>query len=125
MNQQLELVLSESFKDMSSVDFSKCSAVFEDGSYSIQFLSDQHLRNDIMSIEVCVNGETVGNIILNDLISTIDGRVQYKGGDSIKQLFLLHYDLIILSFILVFNDGSSKELYSDYLLTIFKECYRL
>ena len=120
MNQQLELVLSESFKDMSSVDFSKCSAVFEDGSYSIQFLSDQHLRNDIMSIEVCVNGETVGNIILNDLISTIDGRVQYKGGDSIKQLFLLHYDLIILSFILVFNDGSSKELYSDYLLCMSK-----
>ena len=40
MGQVLELNLSNQSPDMSSVDFSKCNTVFEDGWYEIDFLCD-------------------------------------------------------------------------------------
>ena len=62
MKQRTTLDLADRLMDMSSVDFSKCEAVYEDGSYDIYFQSDKYLKNDIESIDVCVNGERVGSI---------------------------------------------------------------
>ena len=68
-NQRVDLNLSDSLKDMSSIDFSKCTAVFEDGSYGIYFICDQYMQTNIKLVEVCVNGEIIGNIVLNKFSS--------------------------------------------------------
>ena len=62
-SQRAEFNLSDCLMDMSSVDFSKCAAVFEDGSYEIYFVCEQYNRTEVKSVAVCVNGEQVGDII--------------------------------------------------------------
>lgn len=119
-NQRVDLNLSDSVKDMSSIDFSKCTAVFEDGSYGIYFICDQYMQTNIKLVEVCVNGEIIGNIVLKKEIDTIEGYTKYREGIFAEQPFLLHYDLVTLSFILFFDDGSSKEYFSDFLLCVSK-----
>lgn len=52
-SRRAEFNLSDSLMDMSSVDFSKCAAVFEDGSYEISFVCDQYNRTDVESVDVC------------------------------------------------------------------------
>ena len=71
MQQRTSLDLSDRLMDMSAVDFSKCKAVYEDGSYDIYFQSDKYHKNDIESIDVCVNGERVGGIALNPDTETV------------------------------------------------------
>ena len=92
--------MADRLMDMSSVDFSKCEAVYEDGSYDIYFQSDKYLKNDIESIDVCVNGERVGSIALSPDTETVEGYTKYNDSLFAKQPFLLHYDLIALSFIM-------------------------
>lgn len=120
MNQQIELGLSDCLMDMSSIDFSKCAAVYEDGSYIIHFICDQHQRTNIASVEVCVNGEKVGNVVLNTETDIVEGNIRYRDGILAEQPFLLHYDLVMLSFILEFIDGTSTEYFTDYLLCVSK-----
>lgn len=120
MIQKSELDLSECLMDMSSVDFSKCVAVFEDGSYEIFFECDQYDKIDVESVAVCVNGEQVGNIELNSNTGGINGYAKYKKDNYARQPFLLHYDLVVVSFILSFVDGSSKEYFTDFLLCVSK-----
>ena len=120
MNQRVELNLTDYLTDMSSVDFSKCTAVFEDGSYGIHFMCDQHTQTNIELVEVCVNGEIIGNIVLNKEVDIVEGYTRYREGIFAEQPFLLHYDLVTLSFILSFVDGSSKEYFSDFLLCVSK-----
>ena len=50
----------------------------------------------------------------------LEGNVKYKDGILAEQPFLLHYDLITLSFILAFTDGTSAEYFSDFLLCVSK-----
>lgn len=119
-SQIAECNLSDSLMDMSSVDFSKCATVFEDGSYEIHFVCDQHNRTEVESVSVCVNGEQVGDIVLSVDTDIIEGAIRYKDDIFAKQPFLLHYDIITVSFILSFFDGSSKEYFTDFLLCISK-----
>lgn len=120
MQQRTTLDLSDRLMDMSSVDFSKCKAVYEDGSYDIYFQSDRYRKNDIESIDVCVNGERVGGIALNPDTETVEGYTKYNESLFAKQPFLLHYDLVTLSFIMNFTNGASKELFSEFLLCMSK-----
>lgn len=120
MQQRTTLDLSDRLMDMSSVDFSKCKAVYEDGSYDIYFQSDKYRKNDIESIDVCVNGERVGGIALNPDTETVEGYTKYSESLFAKQPFLLHYDLVALSFIMNFTNGASKELFSEFLLCMSK-----
>lgn len=120
MKQRTTLDLADRLMDMSSVDFSKCEAVYEDGSYDIYFQSDKYLKNDIESIDVCVNGERVGSIALSPDTETVEGYTKYNDSLFAKQPFLLHYDLIALSFIMNFTNGASKELFSEFLLCMSK-----
>lgn len=120
MNQQLEITLSEQVVDISSVDFSTCNIVFEDGRYEIHFTCDYCMRRELELIEVCVNGENVGTIVLNNDTDDVQGYVAYKESILAEQPFLLHYDLVIISFRLLFSDGSSKEYFSDFLLCVSK-----
>lgn len=120
MEQRTTLDLADRLMDMSSVDFSKCEAVYEDGNYDIYFQSDKYLKNDIESIDVCVNGERVGSIVLNPDTETVEGYTKYNDSLFAKQPFLLHYDLIALSFIINFTNGVSKELFSEFLLCMSK-----
>lgn len=119
-SQRAEFNLSDCLMDMSSVDFSKCAAVFEDGSYEISFVCDQCNRMDVESVAVCVNGEQVGNIVLSTNVAIVEGATRYRDDIFAKQPFLLHYDLVIVSFILSFVDGSSKEYFTDFLLCVSK-----
>lgn len=119
-SQQVELNLSDCLMDMSSVDFSKCAVVFEDGHYKIHFMYDQRSCTNIKSVEAFVNGEKVGNVVLNDEADNVEGDVKYKDSIPAEQPFLLHYDLVTLSFILLFTDGSSTEYFSDFMLCISK-----
>lgn len=118
--QRTEFNLLDNLMDMSSVDFSKCAAVFEDGSYEISFVCDQYNRTDVESVAVCVNGEQVGNIALGTNVAIVEGATKYRDGIFAKQPFLLHYDLVTVSFILSFVDGSSKEYFTDFLLCVSK-----
>ena len=118
--QRTTLDLSDRLMDMSSVDFSKCKAVYEDGSYDIYFQSDKYRKNDVESIDVCVNGERVGGIALNPDTETVEGYTKYNESLFAKQPFLLHYDLVTLSFIMNFTNGASKELFSEFLLCMSK-----
>lgn len=120
MKRKTEFDLSDCLMDMSSVDFSKCAAVFEDGSYNIYFVCDQYNRNDVESVEVCVNGEQVGSIILSTDTAIVEGFTKYREDILAQQPFLLHYDLVVVSFILSFVDGSSKEYFTDFLLCVSK-----
>lgn len=119
-SQRVECNLSDSLMDMSSVDFSKCAAVFEDGSYDIDFACDEYNRTDVESVAVCVNGEQVGNIVLSADTTIVRGFTRYRDTLLKKQPFLLHYDLLVVSFLLVFVDGSSKEYFTDFLLCVSK-----
>lgn len=120
MKQKLELDLSNSLLDMSLVDFAKCATVFEDGSYDISFVCDQYNRENIESVEVCVNGELIGSIDLSGDRNVIDGFIKYENHFSTKQPFLLHYDLVTVSFTVSFIDGASQEFFTDFLLCISK-----
>lgn len=119
-SQRVEFNLSDCLMDMSSVDFSKCAAVFEDGSYEIYFVCDQYNRTEVKSVAVCVNGEQVGDIVLSANTAIVEGSTRYRDDIFAKQPFLLHYDLIAVSFILSFVDGSSKEYFTDFLLCVSK-----
>ena len=119
-SQRAEFDLSDCLMDMSSVDFSKCAAIFEDGSYEIFFECDQHNRIDVESIIVCVNGKQVGKIELNPDTAVVKGYTKYEKKNYAAQPFLLHYDLVVVSFILLFVDGSSKEYFTDFLLCVSK-----
>ena len=119
-SQRAEFNLSDCLMDMSSVDFSKCAAVFEDGSYEIYFVCEQYNRTEVKSVAVCVNGEQVGDIILSANTAIVEGSTRYRDDIFAKQPFLLHYDLIAVSFILSFVDGSSKEYFTDFLLCVSK-----
>lgn len=119
-SQRAEFNLSDSLMDMSSVDFSKCATVFEDGSYEISFVCDQYNRTDVESVAVCINGEQVGNIVLSANVAIVEGTTKYRDDIFAKQPFLLHYDLVTVSFILSFVDGSSKEYFTDFLLCVSK-----
>lgn len=120
MGRTAEVNLSDCLKDMSSIDFSKCTAVFEDGSYDIHFFYGSHTDINIKSVTVCVNGESVGHIALNGSSEAVEGLTVYRNDIFAKQPFLLHYDLVVLSFIVSFADGSSKEYFTDYLLCVSK-----
>ena len=120
MQQRTTLGLSDRLMDMSSVDFSKCEAVYEDGSYDIYFQSDCYRKNDIESVDVCVNGERVGSIALNSDTETVEGYTKYNDNLFAKQPFLLHYDLVVLSFIMNFTNGASMEFFSEFLLCMSK-----
>ena len=119
-SQRAEFNLSDCLMDMSSVDFSKCAAVFEDGSYEIYFVCDQYNRTEVKSVAVCVNGEQVGDIVLSANTAIVEGSTRYRDDIFAKQPFLLHYDLIAVSFILSFVDGSFKEYFTDFLLCVSK-----
>ena len=119
-SQRVEFDLSDCLMDMSSIDFSKCAAVFEDGSYKIFFECDQHNKIDIETITVRVNEEPVGKIELNPDTAVVKGYTKYEKENYVAQPFLLHYDLVVVSFILLFVDGSSKEYFTDFLLCVSK-----
>ncbi len=119
-SQRAELNLSDCLMDMSSVDFSKCAAVFEDGSYEIYFVCDKYNRTEVKSVAVCVNGEQVGDIALSANTAIVEGSIRYRDDIFAKQPFLLHYDLIVVSFIVLFVDGSSKEYFTNFLLCVSK-----
>lgn len=118
ISQQLKLDLSDCLLDMSSVDLSKCDTVFEDGTYDIYFTCDEYSRNDIDTVDVCVNGEKIGNIVLNNTSKIVDGNIKYRKDILAEQPFLLRYDFVVLSFTMKFNDGSSKEYFTSYLLCV-------
>lgn len=118
--QKVEFNLSDHLMDMSSVDFSQCEAVYEDGRYDIYFQCDQYSKKDIEQIDVCVNGEQVGNIVLKSDTDAIEGEIKYKDTLFAKQPFLLHYDLVVVSFVMSFTNGMSKEFFTDFLLCMSK-----
>ena len=120
MNQQVDLALSESPKDISSFDFSNCLSVFEDGSYEIDFLCDDFLKSEVEYVEVCVNRKKVGSIVLKSDDISIKGKIKYNSDIYANQPFLLNYDFVVLSFVLYFFDGTSKEFFSDLLLCVSK-----
>ena len=120
MKQKTELNLSDHLMDMSSVDFTKCDAVYEDGCYDIYFMCDQYRKNDIKSVDVCVNGKRVGCVNLKHDADMIEGDTDYNDNVLAKQPFLLHYDLITVSFILTFTNRPSQEFFTDFLLCVSK-----
>lgn len=120
MKQRVEFNLSDHLVDMSSVDFSKCTAVYEDGSYDIYFLCEQYGKNDIERVDVCVNGERVGNVALRVDVDTVEGFTKYNDTLFTKQPFLLHYDLITISFVVFFTNGNTQEFFTDFLLCMSK-----
>ena len=120
MGKTTEVNLSDCLKDVSSIDFSKCTAVFEDGSYDIRFFYGLDTDINVESVTVCVNGESVGHIALDGNSEAVEGTAVYRNDIFAKQPFLLHYDLVVLSFIVFFVDGSSKEYFTDYLLCVSK-----
>ena len=121
MKQKNEINLSNHLGDISSVDFAKCMTVYEDGSYDIYFLCDQYNKSDIKSVDVCVNGERVGSIVLNDDNNIVEGGTKYNNNFFAKQPFLLHYDIVILSFIIFFTNDESQEFFTDFLLCMSKQ----
>ncbi len=106
--------------DISSVDFTECAVVFEDENYDIYFLCDKYNRLDVVSVDVCVNGELIGNIVFETDTDIVEGLTRYRDDIFAKQPFLLHYDLVIVSFILTFVDGSFKEYFTNFLLCVSK-----
>lgn len=52
-SQRAEFDLSDCLMDMSSIDFSKCAAVFEDGSYEI-FLNVTNIIRLMLNLSLCV-----------------------------------------------------------------------
>lgn len=120
MNQRVDLNLIEHFVDMSSVDFTKCTAVFEDGSYNIHFSCEEYSAKDVETVDVCVNGGTIGSIVLENNSTIVKGYIRYRDNIPAQQPFLLHYDLVTLSFIIKLIDGTTQELFSDFLLCVSK-----
>ena len=83
-------------------------------------MCDQYNRTEVKSVAVCVNGEQVGDIVLSANTAIVEGSTRYRDDIFAKQPFLLHYDLIAVSFVLSFVDGSSKEYFTDFLLCVSK-----
>ena len=57
---------------------------------------------------------------MNPDTETVEGYTKYNESLFAKQPFLLHYDLVTLSFIMNFTNGVSKELFSEFLLCMSK-----
>ena len=78
------------------------------------------MKSEVEYVEVFVNRKKIGNIVLkNDEIS-VKGKLKYNSDIYAKQPFLLNYDFVVLSFVLNFVDGTSKEFFSDLLLCVSK-----
>lgn len=125
MGQKLELNLSDRSPNMSSVDVSKCSTVFEDGWYEIDFLCGSYSPQEVETVTVYVNGTQFGFLKLDKGSKQLKGAVIFQreqdvSGKSSGQPFLLQYDLVIISFEVAFLDGTVKELFTDFLLCISK-----
>ena len=125
MGQKLELNLSDRSPNMSSVDISKCSTVFEDGWYEIDFLCDSYSPQEVETVTVYVNGTQFGFLKLDKGSEQLKGAVIFQREQDVNskssgQPFLLQYDLVIISFEVAFLDGTVKELFTDFLLCISK-----
>ena len=119
MCQDIDLMLNETYPALFSVDFSDCASVFEDGAYEIEFSCEEHSRDDVLSVSFNVNGESIGAVRLQKEGTTgIRGNVEYE--KVLAQPFLLQYDLVIISFTILFRDRSIKEYFSSFLMCVSK-----
>lgn len=124
-NQRVKLELKNRGSSFTDLDFSECITVFEDGWYEIAFSYYNNNLLEITAIIVHVNGDEIGYVDLEVEDNTVGGTVVfYKNSLDSKQRksqpFLLLYDLAILSFEIIFEDGSVEDVCSDYLLCISK-----
>lgn len=126
--QHIEILYSESVPEMASVDLSKCIAVYEDGCYEIDVeISALDLKR-ITRIDVYLNGSSKGIVSFSySDESMIRGQVIFSDNDPDKkansrphQLFLLQYDLAVLSFAITLEDGTTEEVFSPYFLCMSK-----
>lgn len=115
MGQKLQLDLCDQPPLTSSVDFSTCDIVYEDGWYDISFTCSELNSNDVDYIIIKVNGDEVGVVESKE---KKDQKFLEFSNNALGQIFLLRYDLVIVSFLIVMNNGQSIELYSNYLLCI-------
>lgn len=122
----LSLELKDKLMDVSSIDYSKCSIVFEDENYNIIFQckqpGDEDIRSeDIQSIGMYVNGRKLEYKPKDiDRAENRNDEIKYEKAFE-GQLFLSYYDFVVVSFVLTFKDNSSKEYFTDFLLCVSKE----
>lgn len=125
MNQNLELQLWDHAPSMLSVDLAKCKTVFENGWYCIDFNGKNQCTQDVDSIIVNVNGSQVGIVDFDKNSKDISGYVLFQKEDikdtkKCSQPFLLQYDIIVLSFQVVYSDGTHKEWFTNFMLCVSK-----
>jgi len=123
--QQLSLELHKSIPEMSSVDFTRCQTVFEDGSYQFDSFDDDYENIEVREFTVYVNGTETGKVNFSDsetkhylfYYDEVNGKRKRKIN---YQPFLLQYDLVLLSVEIEFPGRQSVELFSDFLICVSK-----
>ncbi len=140
----LDVVLvtqTEKLPRIDNVDLSESKIVIENNRYEIDFfatfLNKSEIEN-IKRIDFFLNDGFIGKgIIKENSKDCYEGKIEFLNedqksfgeGDSYKserkakvrsQVFLLQYDLVLLSTIITYIDDSQKTFYGDYMLCVSK-----
>lgn len=123
---ETKLDLHDCLPSTSDFDFANCKTVVEDGWYKINFCCDCCKAESLKAINVYLNGSKIGYVNFEIQKDSISGNVMFKESDNKKevegkQAFLLLYDLVVLSFEIVYADETTEKLFSDYLLCVSRD----
>lgn len=112
------LNLADRQPEFASLDLSGCTCVFEDGTYRILFAADRAdfpAGSIIRSVDVCLNGNKIGYVSLSADAAGVSGTVEYLDNAFItRKPFLLHFDFVVLSFIVRYKVPGGLERDSAY-----------
>lgn len=118
--------LTPHMPNIDEVKLEACQVVYEDGKYNIRFNAEITAPCPVLHVGCLCNNNTLGYLEFesppNDSTTfKISGRVfftqnQGAGSSYVGRPFLMLCDLVMLSFVIKFVDGSTMELYTQYLL---------
>lgn len=125
LKQNTQIKMYDKSPSMNLRDYCTEFGVFEDEWYSFQ-VSVFGIESKLCDLEIYLNGSLIGKSFPENQIVIEQNELGGQGFQVVfedenktsSKPFLLHYDLVLLSIILNFEDGETIQLYSDYLLCL-------
>ncbi len=120
-NKKYQLEMKTEPPKFNAATISEDEVLFEDAHYSAA-INFSELDLKLQTLNVYINGQKAGEgLVSGHPVSRIEiSFPDIEKAERYPQPFLLQYDLIILSVVLEFADGTCKEWFSDYMLCVSK-----
>lgn len=132
----IQIKQKERIPKIDDVELSERKIVYENKWYEIVFSLNDIKIDSIKKIDCFLNDDFIGSALSKNVSNDCsEGRIVFFDDNQKKvkentlsepvrkvsfkaQLFLLQYDLVFLSTVITFNDGSHKTFYGDYILCV-------